>query len=105
MKIHSLILGVVAGCVLGAALPSRVIAAVSDDDFNALKNVVNEQAQKIQQLQQQLDETHSIATNTVEKAEAASKASPLYYPPSTAHAAIQNFTMVGDAEIQFGKVD
>jgi len=105
MKIHSLILGAVAGCVLGAALPLRVTAAVSDEDFNALKNVVAEQSQKIKQLEQQLGETHSIATNTVEKVEASSKAQPLYYPPSTAHAAVQNFTMVGDAEIPFGKVD
>src|SRR6516164_3374040 len=93
MKKRSLIYGaVVAGCAMGLVLPRQAWAAISDEDFNALKNSVQElnekvkkleqvheqdqqthqqDQQKVQQLQQQLDQTQQMATNAVQKAEAA----------------------------------
>ena len=111
MKIPSIILSAAAGCAMSAVLSPHAAAAVSDEDFNALKNTVQEMnqkmqsleqtnqfdQQKIQQLEQRLGETQVIATNAAEQAEAAqAKATP---GPSARH----NFTMAGDAEIQFGK--
>ncbi|MGD0350167.1 MAG: hypothetical protein ABSB84_07620 [Verrucomicrobiota bacterium] len=124
MKTRSLILSAVVGCAVGVMLPPRAAAVVSDDDFNALKNMVqqlndqvqdlkrehqqdgithNEDQMKIQQLQQQLGQTQSLATNAVQKAEAAAKLQPTKPVPSGALSALHNFSMVGDAEVQFAK--
>jgi hypothetical protein len=120
MKIPSIILGAVAAiCVLGMALTPRAAAMISDEDFNALKSMVTNQDQRIgqleklheqdqqthqqdqqtiQQLEQRLGETQTLATNAAQKAEAARTqlASPVMN-------ALHNFTMVGDAEVQFSK--
>jgi hypothetical protein len=125
MKIHSIILSMAAGCAMGLLLPARAVAAVSDDDFNALKNQVqqlndqvqelkrehqqdgithNEDQMKIQQMQQQLGETQVLATNAVQKAEAAAKLQPTK-PVAGGMSALHNFSMVGDAEVQFGKTE
>src|SRR5476649_2491052 len=76
MKINSLILGAAAaGCAMGIVLPQHVSAAVSDADFNALKDLVQQMngklqsleqtnqldQQTIQQLQQQLGDTKKTA--------------------------------------------
>jgi hypothetical protein len=125
MKIRSQIPGVLAVCfALGVALPQRA-TAVTDEEFNALKDLVNKQGQRIDQmeqthaqdqktheqdqqqiekLQQQLGETHEIATNAVQKAEAASRIQPIYPVPNAGPSATHNFMVVGDAEAQFGKV-
>ena len=124
MKMRSIILSVAAGCAMGLLLPPRVTAAVSDDDFNALKNQVqqlndqvqelkrehqqdgvthNEDQMKIQQLQQQVGETQMLATNAAQKAEAVSKVQSAYPIPASGPGARHNFTMAGDAEVQFGK--
>ncbi len=124
MKKCSLLFGLTAAaCTLGAVLPRQAWAAVSDEDFNALKKMVQElnqkvqqleqthgqdqqshhqDEQKIQQLQQQLDQTQQLATNAVEKAEAAAQAQPAALPsgPSATHA----FQVVGDAETVFGRI-
>src|SRR6516162_112115 len=93
MKKHALISFLLAvACASGVVSPPRARAAVSDEDFNALKNSVQElnekvkkleqvheqdqqthqqDQQKVQQLQQQLDQTQQMATNAVQKAEAA----------------------------------
>ncbi|MGA3283803.1 MAG: hypothetical protein ABSD57_05010 [Verrucomicrobiota bacterium] len=127
MKMRSIILSVAAaGCAMGLVLPPRAAAVVSDEDFNALKSQVqqlndqvqelkrehqqdgithNEDQMKIQQLQQQLGETQVLATNAAQKAEAAAKIQPVYPVPSGAMSALHNFTMVGDAEVQFGKTE
>jgi len=128
MKISSLIPGVItAGCAISLALPPRAAAQVSTNDFNALKQMVehlNEKVdkleqtheqdqktheqdqQKIQQLQQQLGETQIAVTNAVQKAEAATQVQPVHpVPPSAGPSAQQNFMVVGDAEVHFGKVD
>jgi len=114
-----------AGCVLGMALP-RCMAAVDDNEFNALKELVIKQGQKIEemekarqqdqktleqtqkahekdveqieQLKQQAGETQKTASDAATKADTATAK---ISGPSASH----NFTMVGDAEVAFGKVD
>jgi hypothetical protein len=125
MKISSLISGAtVAACVLGVALTPRAAAMISDEDFNALKSAVTNQDQRIgqleklheqdqqthqqdqqtiQQLQQRLGETQTLATNAEQKAEAVAKVQSVYPVESAARSALHNFTMVGDAEVQFGQ--
>jgi len=118
MKIHSLILGTAtAGCAMGLAFAPHASATVSDADFNALKNLVqelntnvqslkqehNQDQQTIQQLRTQLNQTQTLATNAVQTAQAAQAqaAKPAAGGPSATH----NFMVVGDAEVQYGKVD
>jgi hypothetical protein len=119
-------------CGLSAALTSPAAAAVSDDEFNALKDLVQKQGQRLDQLEksheqdqktieqdqkvhaqdqqeiqglkQRLDETQKTATDAQQKAEAAAQVQPVH-PVPEGPAATHNFTMVGDAEIQFGKTD
>jgi hypothetical protein len=122
MKIHSLIFGVlVAGCLV---LPQHASAQVSSDDFNALKEAVQklgqqvqelmkthdqdqktheEDQKKIESLQQQLGETKTAVTNATQKAEEVAKVQSAYPVASAGMGAMHNFTMVGDAEVQFGK--
>lgn len=117
MKIHSLILGVVtAGCASGLALIPHAAAAISDEDFNSLKSMVqqlndsvqnlkqerNQDQQTIQQLREQLGQTQTLATNAVKTAQAAQVQAG---KPPAGPFATHNFTMVGDAEVQYGKVD
>ena len=125
MKISSFILGATAaGCVLGVVLTPRSAATISDEDFNALKSMVTNQDQRIgqleklheqdqqthqqdqqtiQQLQQRLGETQTLATNAEQKAEAAAKIQPVNPIPGGVMSALHNFTMAGDAEVQFGQ--
>ena len=126
MRIHTRLCGLLAaGCALGVALTPRAAAAVTDEDFDALKKAVQQlgekvqkleqtheqdqqthqqDQQKIQQLQQQLDQTHEIATNAVQKAEAAAQVQPVHpLPPGPA--ATHNFQLAGDAEVLFGRVE
>ncbi len=96
---------------MGIVLPPHAMATVTDQDFNTLKSQVqqlsntvqglkqehNQDQKTIQQLRDQLGQTQTLATNAVQKAEAAQiQATP---GPSARH----NFTMVGDAEAQFSK--
>jgi hypothetical protein len=127
MKMRSMILGVaVAGGVVGMALTPRMPAMISDEDFNALKSMVTNQDQRIgqleklheqdqqthqqdqqtiQQLQQRLVETQTLATNAVGLAtNAAGKADAAVQAQATPlRSALHNFSMVGDAEVQFGQ--
>ena len=114
MKISSILLGIAAGTTLIVA--SRAPAAVSDEDFNALKQIVTNQGQKIdklenvhqqdqqqiQQLQQQLGQSPS---NSAENATVAVNQIQPIYPLPPGINATHDFTMVGDAEVQFGKTD
>jgi hypothetical protein len=114
-----------AGCVIGLALPSRVTAEVSDADFNALKetvqklgeqvqnlqqsNIVQQQThaqdlQQIQQLQQKLTETQQIATNAEQKSIEASMTQPMPRQPIDEATVNHNFMMLGDAEFQYAKI-
>ena len=111
-----------ASCALGTALPRHAFAAVSDEDFNAVKKMLQElnekvkkleqshdqdqqlhqqDQQKIQQLQQDLGQTQQLATNAVEKAEAAAaQQSALVAGPPATH----QFQLAGDAETIFGRI-
>ncbi len=126
MKHRSLVRGfVTAGCALGVAFP-QVMAAVSDEQFNELNALVKQLAEKVQKLeqghtqdlttheqdqqtiqllQQKMGETQRLATNAVQKAEAASQVQPTRPVPLGALSASHNFTMLGDAEVQYGKTD
>jgi hypothetical protein len=132
MKIRFQIAGVLAGvCALGVAW-SAAAATVDEEDFKALKDMVIKQGQRldelekshaqdqktieqnqkiheqdqqeIQRLKQQLDTTQKTAMDAQQKAEAASQIQPIH-PIPEGPAATHNFTMVGDAEFQFGKID
>src|SRR5207253_1114375 len=94
------------------------------DDFNALKKMVEqlgdkvqkleqthdqdqktheEDQKKIESLQQQLGETKTAVTNVDQKAEAVARVQSTYPIVTGGMNALHNFTMVGDAEVQFGK--
>jgi len=83
-----------AGCVMGISLPSRMVAEISDEDFKSLKEQVQQLSDKvqkleqvheldqqthqldqkqIQQLQQQLGKAQETAADAQEKARAATK--------------------------------
>ena len=116
--------GLAATCIIGAWAPHAM--AVTDEEFNALKELVIKQGQRIdqlektdalnqkvhaedlreiQQLKQKLEDTEAVATNAAQKAESAVQLQPVATAPLAAPPATHNFMLVGDAEIQFGKVD
>lgn len=111
---------------LAVVLPSAGWAQVSSNDFNDLKNMVDELSKKVQrleqtheqdqathqqdkqqidQLKQQLGETQTVATNAAQQVEAVAKAqaaapvAPMPGPPAT-----HQFQVVGDAETIFGRM-
>ena len=122
MKFRPLIIGMAAaGSML---LPRVVMAQVSTNDFDALRKTVEqlddkvqklEQAheqdekarqadqEQIQQLEQQLGETQTAATNAAQKADAVSQVQSTLPVVNASPSALHNFSMVGDAEVQFGK--
>jgi hypothetical protein len=125
MKIHTRFCGILAaGCALGVALTPRA-AAVTDEEFNTWKTMVQQLVEKVQKLEgvhdqdqktheqdqqqiqrlkEQVGETQKTATDAQQKAEAAAQAQTPRPMPGEGNAT-HNFTMVGDAEVQFGKVD
>jgi len=128
MKIHSKILGVVAtGFVAGLGASQPAAAQVTEEKFNALEKTVRDLAdkvqklehvhdedvkthqqdlQQIQQLTRQGGETRKAAPELQPNPPAAPAIEPVHpIPPGTDLNATHNFTMAGDAEIQFGKVD
>ncbi len=126
MKTYSRFAGTLATvCAISLAQPPAA-TAVTDEEFNSLKDAVMKMGQKmdelgkahqqdqkvheqdqqqILQLRQQLGETQQAATNAVQQAEAANTQVQSVRPIPEGPAATHNFTMVGDAEVQFGKVD
>jgi hypothetical protein len=108
---------VIAGCAMGMAFPKPVSAEVSDADFNALKQMVQQMNDKlqsleqtnqldqqtIQQLQQRLSETQQIATNTEQQVVAAAQTQPIPRQPIDEATVNHNFLMLGDAEFQYAK--
>jgi hypothetical protein len=97
-------------CILGLAMTPRSLAIVSDEDFSALKSAMQQMSQEMQdlkkaheqdqseihELKQELGTTQAAANNAVEKANAIAPAMPT---PNALH----NFSMVGDAEVQYAK--
>lgn len=132
MIIRPTLIGVLAaGCALGITVPQRALA-IDDAEFNALKELVNKQGQRLDQLEraheqdvktleqdrktheqdqqqilnlkQQLEATQKTASDAQAKAEAASQVQPIH-PIPEGQGATHNFMVVGDAEVQFGKTD
>ena len=117
-------------CALAMAIPAN-IWAVTDDEFNALKDLVIKQGQRldqlekehnqdqksleqgqklheqdqkeIEQLKQRLEDTQKTATDA-QRAATAAQVQPIHPVPEGA-GATHNFMVVGDAEIQFGKTE
>jgi TolA-binding protein len=101
------------GCDFSHARP----AAVSDADFNALKDMVQQMngklqsleqtnqldQQTIQQLQQQLGETQKTAADAEQKSIAAAQAQSLPRVPIDEATVNHNFQILGDAEFQYVK--
>ena len=120
MKTRRLMFGLVAaGCAMGVAFPTHVAAAVSDTDFNALKDLVQQMngklqsleqtnqldQQTIQQLKQQLGETQRTAADAEQKSIAAAQTQPLPRVPLDEATVNHNFQILGDAEFQYMKTD
>ena len=118
MKISPLIFAPLAAAfALAVAVPPSASAEVSADDFNALKKTVEQMGEKlqkleqthdqdqqtIQQLQQQLGETKTAVTNAQQAADSVAKVQSTYPAANSSGGPLHNFTMVGDAEAQFGK--
>jgi len=126
MKTHCWMFGLVAAaCALWMA-PSRLMAEVSESDFNALKGTVQklgeqvqgleqsnqvqqqiheQDVQQIQQLEQKLTATQQAATNAEQKSVEAAETQPLPRQPLDEATVNHNFMMLGDAEFQFVKAE
>jgi hypothetical protein len=116
MKTHRFTFGLVAaGCAIWMAFSPQTTAEVSDADFNALKDLVQQMngklqslvqtnlldQQTIQQLQKQLSETQQIAADAEQKSAAAVQTQPR--EPIDEATVNHNFMMLGDAEFQYVK--
>jgi hypothetical protein len=129
MKIHSLIFGIVAtGCAMAVVLP-RSAEAITDEEFRAFQQQTQQEIQQLQDqrkqdqqeieqlkkkvgdTEQKVDETQKSAVETQKKAEdaqktateAAAQVQPVHPVPSEGILATHNFSLVGDAEVQFVK--
>ncbi|MEO6785178.1 MAG: hypothetical protein ABI318_03505, partial [Chthoniobacteraceae bacterium] len=111
-----------AGCMIGLSAQQSAQAAVSDEDFNALKQAVEQLTKKVQimettheedqakirELQRRVTETPAAPPLPTRVSEAKSVV-PLSSTPVTAipdlggPLATHNFSVLGDAEVQFGK--
>lgn len=120
MKFFSTAIAIATGCAI-TAVP-RASAAVSDEDFNALKKIVEDQGrkldqqdEKIEQLenihrqdQQQIQQLQQYAAQSPTNAGFAASPGPQIqpdHPVPPGISATHDFTLVGDAEVQFGKTD
>jgi len=118
IKTRRLLFGLMtAGCAMGVTFPAHVTAAVSDADFNALKDLVQQMDGKLQsleqtnqldqqtirQLQKRLSETQQTAADTEQKSMAAAQAQPLPRVPIDEATVNHNFQILGDAEFQYVK--
>ena len=139
MKTYSFASGCAAACcALVMALPVRTAAAIDDQQFNELKDLVTKQGQKIekqdqrigqlekthaqdaqahaqdqkayekdqqkiQELEQKLGETQRTAADAQQKAAMAVPVEPLPRMPLDEATVNHNFSILGDAEVQFAK--
>ncbi len=127
MKTRRWIFGLAAAsCAMGISLPPRATAEVSDADFNALKEQVQNLSQQVQSLQQtnvleqqthqkdmeqlqqlrsKLAETQQVATNTEQRLVEAAQTQPIPRQPIDEATVNHNFMILGDAEVQYVKTD
>jgi len=125
MKTRRLIFALVAaGCALWLTFPLRATAQVSQADFNALKETVQQLVEQVQGLQQtniaaqqthekdveqlkelqaRLDETRQMATNAEQQSIAAAQTQPLPRGPIDEATVNHNFMTLGDAEVQYAR--
>jgi hypothetical protein len=139
MKTRSFALGCAAACcALVMALPVSTAAAIDDQQFNELKDLVTKQGQKIekqdqridqlekthaqdaqvhaqdqkaheqdqqktQELERKLGETQRTAADAQQKAAMAVPVEPLPRMPLDEATVNHNFSILGDAEVQFAK--
>jgi hypothetical protein len=131
MKLPFLCFGTLTLACLSGANLAAYGAGVTDEEFKALRDLVIQQGrrldqleeaherdqktieqnqkvheqdeQEIQNLKQQILDTQKTATEAQQKTESVSQVQPVHSVPPIP-AATHNFTMVGDAEVQFGKV-
>ena len=111
-----------AGCMIGVSVQQSATAAVSDEDFNALKQAVEQLTKKVQTLettheedQAKIRELQLRGTETPAAPALPSQASDaksVVLPSSKPNTAIpdlggalatHSFSIMGDAEVQFGK--
>jgi hypothetical protein len=111
-----------ASCMIGASVHQTANAAVSDEDFNALRQAVEQLSKKVQSLEATHEEDqakirklqHRVSEASVasETPKQASEGKGVTKPGSILNTAVadmsgplatHNITMVGDAEVQFGK--
>jgi type II secretory pathway pseudopilin PulG len=131
MKTRSLIIGIMFAGVLGVVLPRQAMA-VTDEEFRALQQQMQQQSdqiqdlqkarqenkQEIQKLKDQLGVTQKTTDDTQKKveetqkkveetqqtvADTAAKVQPIRPVPSEGMLITHNVSLVGDAEVQFVK--
>jgi hypothetical protein len=127
IKTRCLMSGLVAAAfAMAVALPLQSAAQVSEEDFKALKQAVQELSNKVQKLEQthesdeqthqkdvqelqklrdKLAETQRIATDAEQKSTAAAsaQAQPIQRVPIDEATVNHNFLVLGDAEFQYAK--
>lgn len=132
MKTRSFTFGCTAACcALALALSVRTVAAIDDQQFNELKDLVNklgqkiekqdqridqlekthaqdgqvhaQDQQKIKELEQKVGETQRTVADVQQKAVAVVPVEPLPRVPLDEATVNHNFSILGDAEIQFAK--
>src|SRR6266700_1241183 len=112
MKTRSFGLGCAAACfALSMALPVGRAAAIDEQQFNELKDLVNKQGQKIdkqdqriiRKMDQKLSETQRTVSYVQQTAAMAAPVEPLPRVPLDEATVNHNFSILGDAEVQFAK--
>ncbi|HZV34460.1 MAG TPA: hypothetical protein VFB72_07760, partial [Verrucomicrobiae bacterium] len=122
-----------AGCTLALVTAFPAMAAISDQEFNDLKNLVIQQGQKLQQQDtriEELEKTHAqdqktheedqqkiqkleqqVNTNQIsgiseqQKVSAAAQVEPIPRVPIDEATVNHNFSILGDAEFQYAKTE
>jgi len=116
MRIQSGFVSILAASIVaGTGLPQAAKGAVSDEDFNALKQAVEQLNKKVQSLEATHEEDQSKLRKLQRQATVSMKSASdpkqilgsstvdAVAPMSTGPLATHDFSILGDAEVQFGK--
>ena len=125
MNTNRVVIGLAAaGCLTGLVLPQHASAAISDADFNALRDMVQQLSEQVKSLQQtnlvqaqahqqdveqihelqsKLSQPQPMGTNIQNLIEAA-QTQPIPREPIDEATVNHNFIISGDAEVQYNKV-